>query len=71
MNWGVGKDWGQLHGGRSEARVSQGDISSGGTGQESSRDGGGGWGFSLIYTTKQFPATCCMTMEALPLLLTP
>lgn len=29
MNWGVGKDWGQLHGGKSEAGVSQGDVSSG------------------------------------------
>lgn len=41
MNWGVGKDWVQLHGGRSEAGVSQGDVPSGGNGQEIARNGGG------------------------------
>lgn len=36
--WGVGKYWGQLCGRRSEAGVSQGDASSGGKGQETSRN---------------------------------
>ena len=34
MNWGVGKDWGQLHGRRSEVGIRQGDVFSGGNGQE-------------------------------------
>ena len=55
MNWGVGKDWGQLHGRRSEAE------SYGGNGQERSRARGGGQ-VSVICTTRKFPTIYCMTL---------